>query len=323
MKTFVVIPTIRNLDILKSWAEELAACHLIVIEDHDNKEIRIPEVKCLSIQHYSRIDIKKEFGNDSWIFPQQSSAIRSFGFWKAYSQKADLIVTFDDDCAPKTLDFIRKHQENIASTFSHSWIPTYPYRKYLFTRGFPYTNRKEMPTKLSHGLWTNVPDLDGMTQIMKFDKPVTNLPDVLYQFPRSMYFPMSVMNLAFTSDVAVLLYQLLMGYSIKDGKYWGYERFDDIWSGIFMKKVFDHLEFAAVSGSPYVYHSRASSMFANLQKEARGIELNETLWKEVDAIKLKSNTPKECYIEIAKKMSKINPYFKTTTKAMQIWAELF
>lgn len=323
MKTYIVIPTIRNLDILKSWTTELASCHLIIVEDHEDKEIKIPDIKCLGVQHYSRNDIKKEFGTDSWIFPQQSSAIRSFGFWKAYTQKADLIITFDDDCAPKTSGFVTKHQENIASTSSHSWMPTYPYRKYLYTRGFPYTNRGEIPTKLSHGLWTNVPDLDGMTQIMKFDEPVESLPDVLYPFPKGMYFPMSVMNLAFTSDVAVLLYQLLMGYNMRDGSYWGYERFDDIWSGIFMKKVFDHLGYAAVSGSPYVHHSRASNMFANLQKEARGIELNETLWKEVDAIKLKSDNPKDCYIEIAKKVSKINPYFKTTAKAMQIWADLF
>ena len=41
-KVALVIPTIRNLDFLKSWKDEFGDCIGIIVEDHPQKEIKTP-----------------------------------------------------------------------------------------------------------------------------------------------------------------------------------------------------------------------------------------------------------------------------------------
>lgn len=101
-------------------------------------------------------------------------------------------------------------------------------------------------------------------------------------------------------------------------------RFDDIWAGVFAKKIIDHLELAAVNGSPFVEHRKASNVFKNLQKEAKGIEVNEILSEQPEKLTLKSKTLQDCYFELSKKI--IFPkeeYFDRLKKAMTIWPQLF
>ena len=133
---------------------------------------------------------------------------------------------------------------------------------------------------------------------------------------------MCSMNLAFKTKITPLMYFPPMGYDNK-GKSWGYDRFDDIWTGIFVKKIIDHLGFVVVNGSPFVQHRKASNVFKNLQKEAKGLETNETLYKSVQVVALRSKTMIECYIELVEKtkLSK-EDYFINLKKAMQVWGQL-
>ena len=108
------------------------------------------------------------------------------------------------------------------------------------------------------------------------------------------------------------------------GKLWGFDRFDDIWAGLFAKKIIDHLGLAVINGSPFIEHRKASDLAKNLIKEKRGIIQNETLWKAVDAVRLTKKTPASCYQELAEKI--VFPrtaYFKNLRQAMEIWASLF
>ena len=82
-------------------------------------------------------------------------------------------------------------------------------------------------------------------------------------------------------------------------KTYGFDRFGDIWAGVILKKIADHLGYSINSGSPAIKHLRASNVWANLRKEAPGLGINETFWAAVDAVPLRGSTFRECYREIA------------------------
>jgi len=57
------------------------------------------------------------------------------------------------------------------------------------------------------------------------------------------------------------------------------DRFGDIWLGINLKRTCDDNGWAIATGYSTIRHDRASNVFKNLQKEAKGLELNETYWQ--------------------------------------------
>ncbi len=323
-KITVVIPTIRNLDFLESWGDEFRDCIGIIVEDHAQKEIQTPTKYFKKVYHYNWTDVDKELGNDSWIIPRINAGIRSYGFLKSYQLGADITLTLDDDCYPiKGQEFLKQHLENLSLSAPEDWFPTYPHRKYCYTRGFPYGVRNKREVVISHGLWKGVLDLDAPTQLLNLDLKVPVSFDFLEFVPIGYFFPMCSMNLAFKTKITPIMYFPLMGESPL-GKPWGYDRFDDIWAGIFAKKIVDHLGLAVVNGSPFVMHERASNVFKNLQTEAGGIEVNENFFKKVDRAKLSSSNIKDCYWELAQKTKFPNEkYFDNLRKAMKIWVNLF
>lgn len=323
-KIYLVIPTIRDLNFLKSWRNRLSNCHLIVVEDGENSHIKIPNNDFLSISHYSRKNIEEDLGKNGWIISRQNAGIRSYGFWKAYQAGADVIITLDDDCYPTEDNFVDGHLDNLNFRVPGKWINTYPNPKWMFTRGMPYKNRNKIKTSVSHGLWSGALDLDGITEV-KLKKLLSEAkyPAIRQIIPFGYFYPMCSMNLAFTRDVTPLMFFPMMGKN-PDGKDWPYDRFDDIWAGIFSKKIMDHLNLGVISGSPFVDHKKASQPKENHKKEISGLKINENLWKLVDRVDLAGKTPKSCYVELAKKIEfPKNEYFEKLRKAMIIWANLF
>lgn len=125
------------------------------------------------------------------------------------------------------------------------------------------------------------------------------------------------MNLAVKRKVVPSLYFLLMGPS------YPYDRFDDIWAGIFLKKICDHLGLYISGGEPFVWHDRASNIEDNIRKEAPGKIVNEYLWKDIDKIRLLGKSFKDCYRELADKLPQYDEYWRKQSRAMKIWVELF
>ncbi|OGK09725.1 hypothetical protein A2767_07745 [Candidatus Roizmanbacteria bacterium RIFCSPHIGHO2_01_FULL_35_10] len=316
----IVIPTIRNLDFLEEWGDEFRDCIGIIVEDHQKKEIKTPNKFFKKVFHFTRKDIDKELGKNGWIISRKNAGIRSFGFFKAHQLKTDVIITLDDDCYPvKNQDFLKQHLENLSILAPVDWYPTYPHRKYFYTRGIPYGIRNKKEVVISHGLWSNVLDFDAPTHLLNMNLSIPASFPFIEFIPENYFFPMCSMNLAFKTKITPLMYFPPMGYDNK-GKSWGYDRFDDIWTGIFAKKIIDHLGFVVVNGSPFVEHRKASNVFKNLQKEARGIEINETLYKSVQAVKLRSNTMRDCYLELAEKIQFPGEnYFSNLKNAMLVW----
>ena len=312
----LVVPTIRAESIkeflglwkeLKEYWDEI-----IVIEDNPQKTFDI-NLK----HHYSWAEIEKDLGENFHIISRRDSSIRSYGFLVAYRLGAEYICSLDDDCHPvgNIPYFCNQHIDRL--TKSSKWTESILGMK---TRGIPYKKLGTLDNVVFNmGLWKGVPDLDsiqtlsGGMSVTDFEPPQTDR-----IMPIGQYFPLCGMNIAFKREVAVLSYFAPMGEKQP------FHRFDDIWFGVVLKKICDHLGLLISCGNPIIHHKRASDPFVNLVKEAPGIKANEEFWTIIDAIPLIAKNPKECLLEIAENLEKqIDTYLQGYGKSLYLWASYF
>lgn len=338
-KVALVIPTIRDVwDTLEKWGNRFEGVEIIICEDHDTKELAAsqpPMLKTLygyhGLQHYSHKEMKEDLGSKNYIIPHRNASVRSYGYYKAWKQGYEYILTLDDDCYPYentewgglSVDWVADHVEALESKTTLGWVTT---PDNLPTRGFPYDIRNSAPVMANHGLWANVPDHDGMTQLVGGSAARELMPYELNRsetIPYGSFFPMCGMNLAFRRDAAPLMYFLLQGRDYE------FDRYDDIWAGVLAKKAFDILGWAFKNGSPAVYHSRASIPMKNMVNEAPGLEVNERFWKHIDQFMFFEDTgpgPVNLYRELAEWVEVFEhdtDYFRKLAYAMKDWADLF
>lgn len=306
----LVIPTIRQncfLNFKEAWKDLGDWDRMIIVEDHPEKTFDAG-----TEYHYSWKEIAELVGpKNAWIFSRRDSAIRSFGFLAAARMNAKYILTLDDDCYPAAKEPI--FQSHIDAMQHKRWISTVPD---LVPRGLPYKSTGIMHTKANMGLWTNVPDQDAIHALIN---PISNYqpPTHNWVVPKNQYIPLCGMNYCFTSELIPLSYFPLMGIESP------YRRFDDIWHGIILKKVCDHLDYQISVGGPSVKHLRASDPFNNLMKEAPGVQANETFWETIDSINLSGTTPTECMAEIGKNLEhNEDGYLSKLGIAIGIWLSL-
>ena len=334
MKTFsLVIPTIREASITRffdEWKFDHHDVNIIVVEDNPTCSFTLPEY----VTHYAWDDIHSDLGSSAWIIPRRSDCVRSYGYYKAWQSGSPYIVTLDDDCYPyegqTASTFLRTHECNLTATTESAWYSTL---EDMFPRGYPYgTTHSHSDTWISHGLWTNVPDYDSVTQlVVRRNGPFY---DPIYRegyVPYYQMYPMCGMNLAWRRDATPLLYFLRMGSDSQDKPY-VFDRFGDIWAGLFSKRILDHLSYRVYSGKPYVHHDRASNVWANFRREHEGIIEHENLWPRIHRANITGSTPTECYRSLATTIdeygtthhnSDIGVYWKGTAQAMQLWSELY
>lgn len=259
----------------------------------------------------------------SWIIPRRSDTVRSFGYWWAYDAGYKYLMTLDDDCYPEPgyedLDGI--HLKMLERT---RWFNTL---NNVRPRGTPYKNTGYRPVYINHGLWTNVLDYDAPQQLVDpVSETFTHDNRIV---PHGAYFSFCGMNWLARREAILLTYHLLMGQRFDSGNLVpvGLDRMGDIWAGIFMKKICDHLGWAVSSGTPYIHHDRASNPFVNLVKEAPGIAINETLWERVDSVKFVGDSPVDCYKQLGNAVAgwdgEWKHYWELLGHAMVTWAGLF
>lgn len=213
-----------------------------------------------------KFSVKDVMGDYSDVIFNKNDGVRNLGFAYAHKHGFDVLITLDDDVYPANNDPIQEHLDALDMQVPTSWLSTAS----EYMRGFPYGIRNEAEVVLSHGVWNGVRDYDAPTQLVNGNKPCTFYRGVI---PRGVYYPMCIMNVAFKIKLLPWMYQAPMGYRI------GIDRFSDIWSGIVSKRAIDENGWAVVSGYSTIWHDRASNVFTNLKKEAKGIEINERFWK--------------------------------------------
>lgn len=306
----IVCPSNRP-ESLERWRREWRA-------EFDRPDVRVYEILD---EPETWLQIKRDLGEDSWIIPRKTDCIRSYGFWRAWQDGAEQVITLDDDCYPEQM-LIAEHQFLLIRGFDR-WGSTITG---LRPRGLPYQDPGGRPCAINMGLWSCCPDLDAQTQLDQ--GPLGAFEDDWaghdQMYPASQFFPMSGMNLAFRREILPAMYFGLQGTHLWSDDAFGYDRFGDIWAGLFAKKICDHLGYAVRSGSPWVRHERASDPHVNLVKERLAKEANEWLWQRVDDVKLTKGGVVACYHELADKLQLPDElYWRFLRRAMHVWADLF
>ena len=299
MPLCVVLPTHRSENFaawLEAW-QPLFSKHrikLFVIEDHPEPSIKLPELDFPAVV-YTRADIPD-------FIPTATGSCRSYGLLKAYQEGFDAI-TLDDDCRP--------HGDPIAA-YKDAWASPWPVSNYFdvghtfglgeYMRGYPFKDRNQAQALIQYGGWHNVPDFDAVTQ-QEYElggKPIDGykFDERVLAMPIGVGFTGCIMNVAIKHAAIPLMYQLIMG-----NERVGYDRWDDIWSGLFAKKICDHLRIPIlINGRASIIHTRASDTATNLQKEQGGYLLNEFLWERLQSIELEGKDILSCYEELASLM---------------------
>ena len=276
----IVVPTIRNECLEKflgGW-DSLITKHnvtMVIVRDGDNP----------TINNQLASDL---MGKDYELIFNKNDGVRNAGFWyiSKYLPEVDTIITLDDDVLPLG-DTIQDHLDTLNRRVSISWVKSCS----EYTRGFPYAVRDESPVMISHGLWKGVADWDAPSQLIN-GNPEIEL--VSQPVPKGIYMPFCGMNVAFKREVLPYVYYAPMGYKVR------MDRFADIWLGINLTRICAEKNWAIYNGGAVVRHERASNVWKNLQKEAKGLEINENYWNGDES----------------------DPYFKLYNSKRKKWARL-
>jgi hypothetical protein len=319
-KVVVVIPTNRDLSFLETWrSSDLREATLVVVEDGATRNISLPPG--FDVLVFCWQDIDRELSDKSWIIGRRSGTIRSYGFLKAWQLGADVIISLDDDCEAdgSGKDFVAGHVKALSERVHASpWVNSLG-NPGLYVRGIPLSERREIPVAVNLGLWRGIPDLDGETQLA-FPNPPESIP-VKSVVRKGNYVALCTMNLAFRRELLPAFYMPVMGKEV-----YGFDRFGDIWAGVFAKKVCDHLDRAVLMGEPFVSHQRRSDPHRNKEKEEEGKPLNELLWRHVDKMVLEGFDVSEVYGSLASQLANTDmprrDYFSRLSEAMLIWLDI-
>lgn len=309
----LVIPSCRAdslREFFQKWKNLGGWDEVVVVEDNPEPTFEIET--STPVHHYSWADFE-----EYWIFSKKDSAIRAFGIWQAWRKGAEYVLSLDDDCYPIHSDSETTFfQQHIDAMEHPKWVPSVLNSP---TRGMPYTNLGSFWAKVNVGLWQGVPDYDAMQLLSRQPLPPLVLPDSNRLIPMGQFFPVCGMNVCLHRDALPAFYYPLMGMNSP------YARFDDIWAGLLLKRVMDHMGWSVGVGKPFVYHSRQSDTLVNLVKEAPGVPLNEWVWQLFDQADLTGCTSVvESVARIASEFQNYeHPYISQWGQALKIWSELF
>lgn len=319
----VIVPTIREYECLRAYVAnarehgfDVSRLHFVLVtEDFCD----VDEMRAM----LDDLDVSGEVFDGSrreaWyaangvaeyghVVPAASHAETSFGLLYMWADESfDYGVFIDDDTLPHDdVDYFGRHMENLAFggevervRSDEDWVNVLyddADEHGLYPRGYPYSAMDETvetdavdvesgEVVASQGLWTNVPDLDAVRILMDGDlegqaQTRTSADDFGDDFvaARGNYLTVCSMNLAFRREVIPAFYQLPM-----DDNEWDVGRFDDIWSGLFLKRACDVLGKRIYNGDPLCEHNKAPrSTFDDLANEVAGLELNEHVWEVID-----------------------------------------
>jgi hypothetical protein len=319
----VVVPTIREYDCMRAYFDnarqhgfDLSRLHVVLVtEDFCETEAMrtMLDEEGVSGEVFDgtrREEWYDEQGIDEYahLVPAASHAETSFGLLYMWANpQFEYGFFIDDDTLPHDEDdFFGQHLRNLAfegdiETVSsdEQWVNVL-YQNHddhgLYPRGYPYSAMDETvdietthvdDVVASQGLWTNVPDLDAVRILMDGDlqgqaQTRTSRDDFTNDFvaAEDNYLTVCSMNLAFEREVIPAFYQLPM-----DDNEWEVGRFDDIWSGVFLKRACDVLGKDIYNGFPLCEHNKAPrSTFDDLHNEVAGLELNEHVWELIDDV---------------------------------------
>lgn len=265
------------------------------------------------VNSYSHGDIPK-------FIPRGSDMIRSWGIYQAWLDDSDYTLTLDDDVTPigDVFDAYERRFEEPAVCSPYFSVGQLTTSKHQM-RGFPFADRADARVVIQYGGWRGTLDYDAPTQLVS--RPgFEHFKGGSVVIPKGVPVTTCIMNAAWRTEYAPIMWQL----PLVDGRY---NRFGDIWSGLLQKKILDRDGRAMViNGDASVLHERASNPFANIVREAPGLEINERLWERLSAFDQEpGDTLGDWYRRLLALVADATPaeYGEYLTKTGDCWLGLF
>jgi len=326
MKIATVMPTMRDAKSLDKFVE---------IAPKNVDFIVISQEK-LSKKFEQTIEFSdQEVFKKSWIFNRMTK--REYGYLYAYQNDYDIIITIDDDVYP-TNDTYFQDFERILTSFDNNifnildlYDNVPPEVHQHGARGHPTEIRsKNYPVVVNQGLWYGDLDLPAKTiQDLKstdgkIPPPTSNTK--IYGdriIPPFKLTTVCGMNLGFKKETVPAM---KLAFQDPDGV--GIARYDDIWQGLFIKKILDKLEKRMSAGSPVVTHDKEPrDLQKDINYETKGDMLNNYLYEYLPNLDLEGNDYETCFSEIAHWLDKIGDtpdlkFFKKVSSAMLEWLKI-
>lgn len=274
----LVVPSNREdqaVDFLKAWRNQIKSADVVTYLVEDNEE----ETFTLDAFH------GRDFHHLSWrSVPQSlldcislnSPGCRQIGFFIAFEDGCEIIVTLDDDVRPVDGSNVFTSFSEILSDGVQVWVdPLLNYR----SRGYPFKNTGTIPVSFHVGSFLGVPDVDGETQL-RFSSDFAKYPPQYIPrptiVPAGQLLPVNGGMCGWRRELTPYVHYTLWNPELS------YRRFDDIWMGIILKRFLDLTGMNMSYGTPYVAHIRASNAKHNMVLEKEGRCWNETFWQYFD-----------------------------------------
>jgi len=362
---YVVIASINPLDNLRLFGRLMAPETEVIVVDEGDEGTREKNVKLLTglkVRFFGPAErqawFRERFGldHDEWlsVIPQRCHAETSFGFLVALEEAAESVIELDDDVFPiEGHDLVGGHVHNLEGGASLAVSPMGKWYNTIenlrlegassapFPRGHPYAEDARKPecvwgsseraSALNMGLWAGNPDLDALTTLANGGldgRCAVRSTELLRQrvtVAPGYYFAICSMNTSFRSRIIPAFYQLYMNSM-------GIDRFDDIWSGLFIKRIADHLGDSVSLGMPLVRHvKRPRDTFKDLRAELEGMIMNELLWRVVDSLELDGGDYLECYAQLTAGIrmrladfadKRHRDFLQMTVEKMELWTKV-
>lgn len=365
MKSLVSIPTVRNPEVISDYAKN-AQIHsfdtgslyfLIITEDHSDKATYKKELvknglegEVMGLSERDSFMKQNKILEYSDLIPKRSHAETSFGLvYMLANNEFEYGIFIDDDTKPiNSHDYFGCHLKNLefsgkidSISSNNNWVnvlyQTFNQHK-LYPRGYPYSKmgekievkKKEISKGgiyLSHGLWTNVPDLDAIRILMDGDlngQAKTRLDEKHFKenfvAEKASFQTVCSMNLAFRREIIPAFYQFPM-----DDNPYKVGRFDDIWSGLVVKAVLDNIDGYIMNGAPLCQHNKAPrSTFKDVSSESPGYESNEFISDTIKSVKFEGSNISEMSDKIGEALEKEGrtEFTKYCGRYLRRWVEL-
>ncbi|GAI60034.1 unnamed protein product [marine sediment metagenome] len=334
MNILVIIPTIRKFDGFKEYSKcfENYDVDVLIIGEIENTNTKtIPEGLFYGVRE--RKEWFKQRGLEKYedLIPKKHHAEISFGLLYALENRYDTILFLDDDTSPSSPTFLERHIEVLTvekhKLIAPKWInPIKPTGYY--PRGFPYSQRKGYDVKgieaevvINQGLWLDVLDLNAVDYLSYSQSVQPKWEYQNYIIPKGFYTTTCSMNISFRSEIIPAFYQI------------PFTRYDDIWSGVILKRILDHLGKYMAFGEPFCVHQKyPRDPRKDIELELEGHKINEVLYKIVDDIELSGKDYASCYLELAEQIPIVSKRFldddsdfkiiKGFTEQIAKWVEL-
>lgn len=301
------------------------------------------EIVCLDLK--AQKNFLKPFKKLSKHLRFNSIQRRNVGYLYSIQDKADYIITMDDDNYPlkdkNFKNFYKFHSDFdkkkcLAVNKKNKWLNICDFLvasdgRRFYHRGHPIENRfddnqndyttniiKKPKISANAGLWLVDPDIDTFERVThKFQ--VTGTHKILRSnrnilAGRNTYSVFNSQNTSFTKESIYAYYLVDIGESVKtyNASHHNF-RYDDIWSSVIFNKISKQLNYYISYGAPYVYQIRNIHNFKkDICREHIPLMASDNLYKMIIDIKLKRKISfQDSYIEFVEEFDKLITSKKT------------